>query len=54
MPKSRVSLQCTVRGKTLALFQPSFQRFSGTNDTSYESPDIGRLESAKKLVMASS
>ena len=42
------------RVKTFPLFQPSFQRISGTNDTSFESPYIGRLESAKKLGMASS
>ena len=29
-------------------------RISGTNDTSFESPYIGRLESAKKLGVASS
>ena len=28
------------------LFQPSFQRISGTNDTSFESPNIGQLEFA--------
>ena len=43
-----------LRGKTFPLFQPSFQRLSGTNDTSFESPSIGRLESAKKFVIASS
>ena len=36
--------------KMFSLFQPSFQRISGTNDTSFESPNIGRLESAHKLV----
>ena len=35
------------RGKTFPLFQPSFQKISGTNDTSFKSPYIGRLESAK-------
>ena len=30
------------------LFLPSFQRISGTNDTSFESPNIGRLEFKKK------
>ena len=43
-----------LRGKTFPLFQPSSQRFFGTNDTSFKSPNIGRLESAKKLVVASS
>ena len=41
------------RGKTFPLFQPYFQRISGTNDTSFESPNIGRLEFAKKLAVAS-
>ena len=36
-----------LRGKTFPLFQPPFQRIFGTNDTSFESPYIGRLESAK-------
>ena len=31
-----------LRGKTFPLFQPSFQRISGTNDTSFEIPYIGR------------
>ena len=35
------------RGKTFPFFQPSFQRISGTNDTSFVSPNIGRLEFAK-------
>ena len=42
------------REKTFPLFQPPFQKFFGTNDTSFESPYIGCLESAKKLGMASS
>ena len=29
---------------TFSLFQPSFQRISGTKDTSFESPNIGCLE----------
>ena len=41
------------RGKTFPLFQLSFQRISGTNDTSFESSNIGRLEFAKKLGLAS-
>jgi hypothetical protein len=35
-------------------FISTFQRISGTNDTSFESPYIGHLESAKKLGVASS
>ena len=41
-------------GKTFPLFQPPFQGIFGTNDTSFESPNKGRLESAKKLGVASS
>ena len=37
-----------LRGKMFLLFSPSFQRFSGTNDTSFESPNIGRSEFTKK------
>ena len=36
------------RGKMFPLFSPPFQKFFGANDTSFESPYIGRLESAKK------
>ena len=36
------------RGNTFPLFQLSFQRISGSKDTSFESPYIGRLESEKK------
>ena len=43
-----------LRGKKFLLFSPSFQKNSGTNDTSFESPYKGGLESAKKLGMASS
>ena len=42
-----------VKRKDVSSIQPSFQRISGTNDTSFESPYIGRLESAKKFGMAS-
>ena len=41
------------RGKTFPLFQPFLQIVSGTNDTSFESPNIGRLEFAKNLAVAS-
>ena len=43
-----------LRGKTFPLFQPPFKRIFGLNDTSFESPYIWRLESAKKLGVASS
>ena len=43
-----------LRGKTYPLFQPTIQRIFGTNDTSFESPNLGRLESAQKLGVASS
>ena len=42
------------KGEIFPLFQPPFQRIFGINDTSFESPDIGRLESAKKFGVASS
>ena len=45
--------QQSKRGKMFPLFQQSFQRISGTKDTSFESPNIGRLEFAKKLGVAS-
>ena len=35
-------------------FKPSFQRISGTNDTSFESLNTGHLEFAQKLGVASS
>ena len=38
-----------LRGKTFPLFKPPFQRIFETNDTSFESPYIGLLESAKKF-----
>ena len=40
-----------LRGKDVSFI---FQRYFGTNDTSFESPYIRRLESAKKVGMASS
>ena len=42
------------RGKSFPLFSPPFQKIFGTNDTSFESPNIGHLESAQKLGVASS
>ena len=41
------------RGKMFPLFSPPFQKFFGINDTSFESPNTGRLEFAKKLGAAS-
>ena len=49
---SKIILQ--VFKKMFEQFQPTFQRNSGTNDTSIESPNIEHLESGKKLGMASS
>ena len=43
-----------LRGETFPLFQPPFQRIFGTNDVSFKSPNIGRLELAKKWGVASS
>ena len=37
-----------VERKDVSFILTSFQRISGTNDTSFESPKIGRLEFAKK------
>ena len=42
-----------LRGETFPLFQPPFQIIFGTIDTSFESPNIERLEFAKKLAVAS-
>ena len=49
----RLRINKAVTTVTFPLFQPPFQRISGTNDTSFESPNIGRSEFAKKLAVAS-
>ena len=43
-----------VKRKDVSFILTIFPRISGTNDTSFESPNIGRLEFSKKLGMASS
>ena len=43
-----------IKKKDIFLILSSSQIISGTNDNSFESPYIGRLESAKQLVLASS
>ena len=40
------------RGIMFSQFPPSFRKYSVTNDTSFESPNIELLESGKKLGMA--
>ena len=50
----RLRINKAVTTVTFPLFQPPSQRISGTNDTSFESPNIERLEFAKKLGVASS
>ena len=47
-------LDFLAESKDISLFQLSFQIISGSNDTSFESPYIGHLESAKKMGVASS
>ena len=49
----RLRINKAVTTVTFPLFQPPFQRISRTNDASFESPDIGRLEFAKRLAVAS-
>ena len=49
----RLRINKAVTTVTFSLFQPSFQRISGTKDTSFESLNTGRLEFAQKLGVAS-
>ena len=51
---SQLRRETYLRGKTFLLSYPPFQRIFGTNDTSFESPYIGHLESEQKMGVASS